>query len=107
MKLSVNKNEAKNLSRKYFRIWSRADLYDQTAYAAEVGPKILKYYEEYFNIKFPLPKQDMIAIPGMVLYMVLYVSLDHYSGKDNFPRIVIIRKAFMSTKIIYKKNQLN
>ena len=47
-----------------FRIWSRQGAYGQTAYAAEIGPKILHFYEEYFNVSFPLPKQDMIAIPG-------------------------------------------
>ena len=36
---------------------------DQTKYAARVGPQILEYYEGYFDIPFPLPKQDMIAIP--------------------------------------------
>jgi len=46
-----------------FRIWTQKDLYEQTAYAAEVGPKILQFYEEYFNVPFPLPKQDMIALP--------------------------------------------
>jgi aminopeptidase N len=28
-----------------------------------VGPKVLEFFEQYYNIKFPLPKQDMIAIP--------------------------------------------
>ena len=46
-----------------FRIWSREDVLSQTAYAAETGPRILKFYEDYFGIPFPLPKQDMIAIP--------------------------------------------
>ena len=46
-----------------FRIWSRPDAISQTKYAAETGPLILKYYEDYFDVKFPLPKQDMIAIP--------------------------------------------
>ena len=27
------------------------------------GPRILAYYETYFDTPFPLPKQDMIAIP--------------------------------------------
>ena len=27
---------------------------------------MLEYYEEYFNIPFPLPKQDMIAIPDFI-----------------------------------------
>jgi hypothetical protein len=47
-----------------FSIWSRAGAYNQTELAADIGPRILRFYEEYFNTSFPLPKQDMIAIPG-------------------------------------------
>lgn len=33
-------------------------------YALESAEKILHYYDEYFGIKFPLPKLDLIAVPG-------------------------------------------
>ncbi|HEY2801555.1 MAG TPA: M1 family metallopeptidase [Chthoniobacterales bacterium] len=33
-------------------------------YALESEAKILHYYNEYFGIPFPLPKLDLIAIPG-------------------------------------------
>ena len=46
-----------------FRIWSDPASLDQTEYARDIGPKILKFFEDYFQVKFPLPKQDMIAIP--------------------------------------------
>jgi aminopeptidase N len=46
-----------------FRIYARRDAMNQVDYAAEIGPKVLKFYEDYFQIKFPLPKMDMIAIP--------------------------------------------
>ena len=46
-----------------FRIWSEPSSLDQTEYARDIGPKILKFFEDYFQVKFPLPKQDMIAIP--------------------------------------------
>ncbi|XP_055705019.1 aminopeptidase N-like [Phlebotomus papatasi] len=46
-----------------FKIWARPDAIDQVDYAKYVGPKVLKFYEDYFDIKFPLPKVDMIAIP--------------------------------------------
>ena len=46
-----------------FRIWARKDALDQIAYAKDVGPKMLEYFEGYFNVSYPLPKQDMIAIP--------------------------------------------
>jgi len=33
-------------------------------YGLESAEKILKFYDEYFGIKFSLPKLDLIAIPG-------------------------------------------
>ena len=46
-----------------FRIWARDDLYEQTRYASEIGPVVLDFYEQYFGLPFPLPKQDMVAVP--------------------------------------------
>jgi len=46
-----------------FRIWARPNFKNQTKYAGEIGPQVLAFYEDYFNISFPLPKQDMAAIP--------------------------------------------
>ena len=31
--------------------------------AKEYGPAILEYFENYFDIPYPLPKMDMIALP--------------------------------------------
>lgn len=36
---------------------------EQTEYARNIGPAILTHFEEYFNQSYPLPKQDMIALP--------------------------------------------
>ena len=49
-----------------FRIWSRKSALDQTVMASEIGPKLLEFYENRFKTKFPLPKQDMIAIPDFM-----------------------------------------
>lgn len=46
-----------------FRIWARKDALKQIHLAAEVGPKALSYFENFFDIAYPLPKQDMVAIP--------------------------------------------
>ena len=32
---------------------------DQTPYSLEVGIEILEFFEEYFNITYPLPKQGI------------------------------------------------
>lgn len=50
-----------------FRIWSRKSVSEQTAYASEIGPRVLQYYENRFQTRFPLPKQDMVAIPDFLM----------------------------------------
>lgn len=44
-------------------VWARKEAIEQAEYARDKGPKVLTFFENYFNIKFPLPKSDMIAIP--------------------------------------------
>ncbi|TDG52379.1 hypothetical protein AWZ03_001209 [Drosophila navojoa] len=77
-----------------FRTWARPNAIEQCDYAAEVGPKVLQYYEDLFGIKFPLPKIDQIAIPdfsagamenwGLVTYreIALLYSAQHSSLAD-------------------------
>lgn len=35
---------------------------DRTRFAADEGAKILSFFEDYFNISYPLPKMDMFAL---------------------------------------------
>uniref|UniRef100_UPI0037E80419 endoplasmic reticulum aminopeptidase 2 n=1 Tax=Semicossyphus pulcher TaxID=241346 RepID=UPI0037E80419 len=44
-------------------IYASPEKWQQTHYALEVAVKMLDFYEEYFNIPYPLPKQGLIAIP--------------------------------------------
>ena len=37
---------------------------DSTAYAMQVSKDLLTYYNDYFGIRYPLPKLDQIAVPG-------------------------------------------
>jgi aminopeptidase N len=37
---------------------------EQGRFALENGVKLLDYYNDYFGIKYPLPKLDLIAVPG-------------------------------------------
>lgn len=46
-----------------FSVWSRSSAIDQSKYSLKIGPIVLKHYEDFFQIKFPLPKIDMIALP--------------------------------------------
>jgi hypothetical protein len=34
--------------------------------SGEVGPRVLYFYEEFFDVQYPLPKQDMVALPDFM-----------------------------------------
>ncbi|XP_074138121.1 endoplasmic reticulum aminopeptidase 1 isoform X2 [Sminthopsis crassicaudata] len=36
---------------------------NQSGYALDTAVTLLEFYEDYFNIPYPLPKQDLVAIP--------------------------------------------
>ena len=48
---------------KTLRVWSRPDAINHTEYALEIGPKLIPFFESYFDIEFPLPKMDFVAVP--------------------------------------------
>lgn len=59
-------------------VYSRNEFKDQMDLALDAAMKTIPFYEKYFDIDYPLPKQDMVAIPnfaagamenwGLILY---------------------------------------
>lgn len=49
-----------------FSVWARPDAIQSTHYALSIGPKIIKFLNEFFDIKYPLPKMDLIAVPDFL-----------------------------------------
>ncbi|WP_263367709.1 M1 family metallopeptidase [Edaphobacter bradus] len=45
------------------RACSTPDKVEMTKFAVESAKYILHYYDEYFGIKYPMPKLDMVALP--------------------------------------------
>ncbi|XP_021377931.1 uncharacterized protein LOC110466016 isoform X1 [Mizuhopecten yessoensis] len=46
-----------------YNAWATPEKINQASFALDVGISTLNLYEDFFGIRFPLPKQDMIAIP--------------------------------------------
>ncbi|RUS89957.1 hypothetical protein EGW08_002309, partial [Elysia chlorotica] len=46
-----------------YRAYAIPEVVDQARHALDVGLKLLPAYEQFYKIPYPLPKQDMIAIP--------------------------------------------
>ncbi|KAL5283636.1 hypothetical protein ACFFRR_006103 [Megaselia abdita] len=51
------------LSTGNFSVFARPDAIGSASYALSIGPKILRFLEDFFQIPYPLPKMDMIALP--------------------------------------------
>ena len=39
------------------RVCARPDVFNDTAFALSVGVSVIGYYEEFFGVEYPLPKQ--------------------------------------------------
>ncbi|XP_020715909.1 glutamyl aminopeptidase [Ceratitis capitata] len=48
------------------RAFATPEQLDKVDFALEVGKAVMEYYIQYFQIEYPLPKMDMVAIPDFV-----------------------------------------
>jgi len=59
--------EGKTLRGLPVRVWTSPDTINQTSVALEAAIKAIEKYETFFQLEYPLPKQDMIAIPNFAV----------------------------------------
>lgn len=45
------------------KIWTRREVTDMTYHAYNLTKKVLPLFGEYFDLKYKLPKLDLVAIP--------------------------------------------
>jgi aminopeptidase N len=45
-------------------VWTTRGKLEQARYAMAVTKQVVHYYNDYFGVKYPLPKLDLIAVPG-------------------------------------------
>ncbi|XP_018025234.2 thyrotropin-releasing hormone-degrading ectoenzyme [Hyalella azteca] len=48
-----------------FSVWTRPDLLPFASYVLEIVPQLLYYYQDYFKVKYPLGKLDIVAVPSV------------------------------------------
>ncbi|KAL7640964.1 UNVERIFIED_CONTAM: hypothetical protein RMT77_008101 [Armadillidium vulgare] len=71
------------------RVWAREDALPDAEHAVKIGHQSSKFFENFFMVPFPLPKQDMIAIPdfasgamenwGLITYRETSMLIDNHS----------------------------
>lgn len=78
--------EAKSSDGVLVRVYTPVGKKEQGEFALEVATRVLPYYKDYFNIAYPLPKIDLIAISdfsagamenwGLVTYRETFLLVD-------------------------------
>lgn len=74
-------------------VWAPPEQIDQGQFALDVAVKVLEYYEQIFKVDYPLPKQDLIAIPdfsagamenwGLITYRLTSLLYDEGKSSDS------------------------
>ncbi|HSN17066.1 MAG TPA: M1 family metallopeptidase [Gammaproteobacteria bacterium] len=64
-------------------------------YALDAAAQILPYYEEYFGVKFPLPKLDLIGGPGQSQF---FGAMENWGAIFYFERDLIIDPKISTTE---------
>ena len=55
-----------SLHQTQFRVYATPEQADRVKYSLDIGANITDFFTDYYDIPYPLPKQDMIAIPDFV-----------------------------------------
>ncbi|XP_055326116.1 endoplasmic reticulum aminopeptidase 2-like, partial [Sitodiplosis mosellana] len=63
VKTNASETAIKDAKLPQINIWSRKEVADMTQFAFDLTTKILPFFEEYFGIRYDLPKIDMVAVP--------------------------------------------
>jgi len=92
-----------------FTAWARPNAIDNAAYSQDVGPRIVKYYENYTGIDYKFPKIDQVAVPdfasgamenwGLITYretgLLYYDGVSTESNKKSIATVVAHELAHM------------
>ena len=65
-----------------FRVYATPEQKDRVKYALDIGANITDFFTDYYDIPYPLPKQDMIAIPDFVSGAMEHWGLITYRSVD-------------------------
>lgn len=84
-----------------FTVWARKNAIAQAQYSLDIGPKLLRFFENFFDIKFPLPKIDMVALPDFSAGamenwgLITFRLVNHDPGSKNLSYILTLQRDYL------------
>lgn len=73
-----------NIHQTKFRVYATPEQKHRVKYSLDLGANITDFFTDYYNISYPLPKQDMIAIPDFVSGAMEHWGLITYRWKSQW-----------------------
>ena len=84
----------------------------QAKYASQIAPKVLDYYEKFFQLQFPLPKLDLIGIPdfgfaamedwGLIMYRLENLLCD-YNETSNKAKTYVAKVGLTDQFVVFQR----
>ena len=81
-----------------FRVYATPEQKDRVKYALDIGANITDFFTDYYDIPYPLPKQDMIAIPDFVSGAMEHWGLITYRSVTQHPSYIFLHSYFPAVK---------
>lgn len=65
-------------------MWTTPAQVNQTKFALDVGNGIITYYEEYYNLGYPLPKQGLcLSVLALQRYLIITIVNKSFNKQDS------------------------
>ncbi|XP_040578473.2 aminopeptidase N-like [Lepeophtheirus salmonis] len=84
------------------RIWSSEEDKLKTCWAKKVSPTLYEYLVEYFGTTLPIPKEDLIAVPGLTRAG----ALENWGLTTFLSKYLFIEENVKSIRSLYSKDEI-
>ncbi|XP_052805763.1 aminopeptidase N-like [Mya arenaria] len=83
------------------RVWTRKDILNHTTYLLDTSVQFLEFFEDFFQIPYPLPKLDAITVPDMS-----FSGMEHW-GLITYKESAVVYDPPSSEQIVWQTSLIS